>query len=163
MHLSTHARTHTHVRTPQRYLPPFICTNLKDVSYNYSLLVGTTQRLNLARGLNYSFTVNFEPHNISAVVFQLHTQKDNITLKYSSLDCTGAYGCGTIGTDVGLVSSVRLGVTYFQYMAFIACHGNQCDPVPVLAAAVSLSERGEKCCVGTKAPASVASMFLVVS
>ena len=100
-------------------------------------------------GLNYSFTVNFDPQNLSAIVFQLHTQKNNITLKYSLLDCQGSYGCETVGTDVGLVSVIRPGVNYFQYMAYVVCHGNQCDPIPVLAAAVSLSQKGKDPSVAT--------------
>lgn len=109
------------------------------VSFNYSLLVGTTQRFNLARGLNYSFRVNFTSHNLSAIVFQLHAQRDNITLEYSAQDCQG-YGCQTVGTDVGLVSIVKSGNNYAQYTAFVGCHGNQSDPIPVLAAAVSLAQ-----------------------
>lgn len=106
-------------------------------SLNYTLLVGTTQRLKLARGLNYSFTVNATSQNLSAIVFQLHAQMDNVTLKYSPQDCQG-YGCETVGTDVGLVSTLKRGSNFFQYTAFIACHDNHCDPIPVLVAAVPL-------------------------
>ena len=76
-------------------------------------------------------------------MFQLHAQRDNITLEYSAQDCQG-YGCQTVGTDVGLVSIVKSGNNYAQYTAFVGCHGNQSDPIPVLAAAVSLAQNGKE-------------------
>ena len=151
MSIYTHAHTHTHIHNTHihnTHTHTFTHTHTHThMPTDFTIQSGDTERLTLETGRNYTFLVNatgkWQNDTYSGFVFQLHTQRYDITLANTSA-CSNVE-CQTTGRNIGMVQLWTKASSTFLFYASTACSGNCSDrlKMPVLVAAVAIPVYGE--------------------